>query len=238
MLSSQTKDTVTAAAMHRLKTELPGGLNLDSILEVEDKVLDSKIGKVGFHNLKTKYIKQTAVILRDTWRGDIPDSAEGLTSLPGVGPKMAYLCLSAAWGKTEGIGVDVHVHRITNLWNWHSKKTKTPEETRKALEGWLPRDRWHEINGLLVGLGQMVCLPVGRKCGECLLAEKRVCPARVVNRGVVRESKVEVRVDDGEVKVEEDSRVEEVDVTAGDGEGIGDIEDIGVVKKTRLRAKR
>jgi hypothetical protein len=71
-----------------------------------------------------------------------------------------------------------------------------------------------------------------------LLAEKRVCPARVVNRGVVRESKVEVRVDDGEVEVEEDSRVEEVDVPAGDGEGVGDIEDIGVVKKTRLRAKR
>jgi endonuclease-3 len=36
--------------------------------------------------------------------------------LPGVGPKMAYLTMSAAWGRDEGIGVDVHVHRITNLW--------------------------------------------------------------------------------------------------------------------------
>lgn len=29
-----------------------------------------------------------------------------------------------------GIGVDVHVHRITNRLKWHKPPTKTPEETR------------------------------------------------------------------------------------------------------------
>lgn len=100
---------------------------------------------------------------------------EGLMSLPGVGPKMAYLCLSAAWGRTEGIGVDVHVHRITNLWGWH--KTKNPEETRLALQAWLPKELWHEINWLMVGFGQTVCLPVGRKCGECELGLSGLCKA-------------------------------------------------------------
>lgn len=88
---------------------------------------------------------------------------------------MAFLCLSVAWGKTLGIGVDVHVHRITNLWGWH--KTKNPEETRTTLQSWLPQDRWHEINHLLVGLGQSVCLPVGRKCGECDLGLEGLCKA-------------------------------------------------------------
>ena len=78
---------------------------------------------------------------------------------------MAYLCMSVAWDRTEGIGVDVHVHRITNLWGWN--KTKSPEETRHALQSWLPRDKWREINWLLVGFGQAVCLPVGRRCGDC-----------------------------------------------------------------------
>ncbi|TQS31730.1 hypothetical protein Golomagni_07977, partial [Golovinomyces magnicellulatus] len=134
MLSSQTKDTVNAVAMKRLKTELPPykpgapvGLNLNNILAVEPNLLNELIWAVGFHNNKTKYIKKTAEILRDEWNGDIPDTIEGLTALPGVGPKMGYLCLSAAWNKTEGIGVDVHVHRITNMWGWH--KTKNPEET-------------------------------------------------------------------------------------------------------------
>lgn len=212
MLSSQTKDTVNAVVMQKLKTELPAhkpgaakGLNLENILAVEPKLLNEMIWAVGFHNNKTKYIKQAAEILRDTWNGDIPDTIEGLTSLPGVGPKMGYLCLSAAWNRTEGIGVDVHVHRITNLWGWNN--TKNPEETRLALQSWLPRDRWREINSLLVGLGQAVCLPMGRKCGECELGLQGLCRAaerkKVIEGRRLREEKIEVEEDGTVVKKEE-----------------------------------
>jgi endonuclease-3 len=181
MLSSQTKDTTNAIAMRRLQTELPApGLTLETILDVDPVRLNELIYVVGFHNNKTRYIKATALILRDRFAGDIPDTIEGLTSLPGVGPKMAYLCLSAAWGRTEGIGVDVHVHRITNLLGWH--KTKTPEETRLALQAWLPREKWHEINHLLVGFGQTICLPVGRDCRVCTLSDKGLCPSAVTSR--------------------------------------------------------
>ena len=201
MLSSQTKDTVTAAAMQRLHTELvpqekskegklPGsGLTVANIISCDAKHLDNLIGKVGFHNNKTKFIKAAALILRDEYASEIPDTIEGLMRLPGVGPKMAYLCMSAAWGVDLGIGVDVHVHRITNLWGWH--KTKGPEETRAWLEGWLPRDRWHEINKMLVGLGQLTCLPVGRRCWECDLSGTGLCKGEI--RGVnVRERRVQV----------------------------------------------
>ncbi|KAG5964312.1 hypothetical protein E4U57_005386 [Claviceps arundinis] len=225
MLSSQTKDTVNAVAMERLKTELPAykagapaGLNLENILAVDAGVLNGLIWAVGFHNNKTKYIKQTALLLRDKWHGDIPDTIPGLTSLPGVGPKMAYLCLSAAWDRTEGIGVDVHVHRITNLWGWH--KTKTPEETRLALQSWLPRDKWREINWLLVGFGQTVCLPVGRHCGDCTLGLQGLCKAadrkKVMEGRRVKVEETVVEDDDGgrvnkkEVVVEETIVKEEV----------------------------
>lgn len=140
MLSSQTKDTTTYLAMRNLQTNLPTGLNLESILEVKAEKLNEMIHSVGFHNNKTKYIKATAVILRDDFNSDIPETVEGLMSLPGVGPKMAYLCMSAAWGKVEGIGVDVHVHRLANMWLWAgSKPTSNPEGTRLALQSWLPR---------------------------------------------------------------------------------------------------
>lgn len=210
MLSSQTKDTVTAVAMQRLHTELgkdnaapedstkikeeesdsrPGELkdstlNLENILAVSPTRLNELIRTVGFHNNKTKYIKAAAVILRDEYNSDIPSTAEELMKLPGVGPKMAYLCVSAAWGRHEGIGVDVHVHRITNLWGWH--KTKTPEETRIALQSWLPRDKWNEINKLLVGLGQTVCLPVKRRCGDCYLAGTKLCKSEIKGLGSLK----------------------------------------------------
>lgn len=203
MLSSQTKDTVTAAAIQNLQQNLPGGLTLEGLLAVEPDVLNDLIGKVGFHNNKTKYLKSAALILRDNFSGDIPDTIEGLVSLPGVGPKMAYLTMSAAWGRDEGIGVDVHVHRITNLWKWH--KTSTPEQTRVELEAWLPREKWHEINHLLVGFGQTICLPVGRRCGECELGMQKLCPSAVAGsprkRNVKKE--VELKTEDGAVKEEE-----------------------------------
>ncbi|KAK7530516.1 DNA repair protein-like protein Ntg1 [Phyllosticta citricarpa] len=241
MLSSQTKDTVTAAAMANLRNNLPGGFTLSSLLAVSPPDLNRLIEKVGFHNNKTKYIKATAEVLRDRHAGDIPDTIEGLTALPGVGPKMAYLCMSAAWGRDEGIGVDVHVHRITNLWGWH--RTRTPEETRARLESWLPRDKWHEINWLLVGLGQTVCTPVGRRCGECDLAAAALCPSAVAERkrkttttAAVKREKVvkeEAASDEGvvdaEVSVDVKDEMVENHVKA---ESVPDIEDLGAAEKT------
>lgn len=216
MLSSQTKDTTNALAMKRLQTELPphkpgatSGLTLENILAVEPDKLNELIWAVGFHNNKTKYLKQAALVCRDEWKGDIPDTFQGLVALPGVGPKMAHLCLPAAWGRVEGIGVDVHVHRITNLWGWHT--TKTPEQTRAALESWLPKDKWHEINWLLVGLGQTVCAPVGRKCGECDLGLNGLCKA--ADRAKVAQGR---RARKDTIKVEKDeTAVEATSATVG-----------------------
>jgi endonuclease-3 len=211
MLSSQTKDTVTAVAMKNLQDNLPGGFNLQGLLTVEPEELNRLIAKVGFHNNKTSYIKQVAPILRDQFGGDIPDTIEGLVSLKGVGPKMAYLTMSAAWGRDEGIGVDVHVHRITNLWGWH--KTANPEQTRAELESWLPKDKWHDINHLLVGFGQTICLPVGRKCGDCDLSGMGLCPSAVKsNPAKKRVKKVEVELDDGGDVKKEELKIEKDDV--------------------------
>ncbi|KFZ09749.1 hypothetical protein V502_08516, partial [Pseudogymnoascus sp. VKM F-4520 (FW-2644)] len=96
MMSSQTKDTTNYVVMQKLYKELPAatpggkaGLNLENILAVPAERLNELIWAVGFHNNKTKYIKGAAEILRDSHGGDIPDTAEGLMALPGVGPKMA-----------------------------------------------------------------------------------------------------------------------------------------------------
>ncbi|KAI7902212.1 DNA glycosylase, partial [Cokeromyces recurvatus] len=178
MLSSQTKDTVTSATVWRLQAELPGGLNLQSILDVKEDRLDELISSVGFHKRKAAFLKRTAIRLRDDYGGDIPDTIQGLTSLPGVGPKMAYLTLQVAWNKNIGIGVDVHVHRICNRLGW--VKTKTPEETRASLESWLPKDRWRNINPMMVGFGQIVCLPRGPRCDQCPV--NQYCPSAVITK--------------------------------------------------------
>ncbi|XP_069503427.1 endonuclease III-like protein 1 isoform X2 [Ambystoma mexicanum] len=172
MLSSQTKDQVTSAAMSRLKEH---GLTVDSILNTDDAILGSLIYPVGFWKSKVKYIKQTTEILKQQYSSDIPDNLADLVKLPGIGPKMAHLIMDIAWNNVSGIGVDTHVHRISNRLRWVPKETKTPEETRINLENWLPRELWSEMNWLLVGFGQQICLPVSPRCAACL--NKDVCPA-------------------------------------------------------------
>ncbi|XP_037620952.1 endonuclease III-like protein 1 [Sebastes umbrosus] len=172
MLSSQTRDQVTAAAMQKLRAH---GCTVENILTTDDEALGKLIYPVGFWRTKVKYLKLTSAMLQKEFGGDIPDSVEGLVRLPGVGPKMAHLAMDIAWDQVSGIGVDTHVHRIANRLGWVRKPTKNPEETRKALEEWLPRELWSEINWLLVGFGQQVCLPVSPLCSVCL--NQHSCPS-------------------------------------------------------------
>ncbi|XP_045079333.1 endonuclease III-like protein 1 isoform X2 [Coregonus clupeaformis] len=172
MLSSQTRDQVTSAAVQRLRAH---GCTVDNIVNTDDDTLGQLIYPVGFWRTKVKYLKQTSVMLQREFRGDIPNTVEGLVRLPGVGPKMAHLAMDIAWHQVSGIGVDTHVHRISNRLGWTRGGIKNPEETRKALEDWLPRDLWSEINWLLVGFGQQVCLPVNPLCSVCL--NQHSCPS-------------------------------------------------------------
>ncbi|KAI0925742.1 hypothetical protein AcW1_008095 [Taiwanofungus camphoratus] len=176
MLSSQTKDEVTFAAITKLREAVGGSLSVDAVLKADESTISEAICKVGFWRRKTQYIKQAAQRLRDDFGSDVPKTVDELCSLPGVGPKMAFLALQDAWKLNVGIGVDVHVHRITNRLGWHKPPTKTPEDTRLNLQSWLPLELHPEINPLLVGFGQTICLPTGPRCDTCQLISG-LCPS-------------------------------------------------------------
>jgi len=152
------------------------GLTVSNILSTSTADLDQLIKKVGFHNRKADFIKRAAQILHDQYADDVPETFEEVIALPGVGPKMGHLFMQIAWNKTNGIGVDVHVHRISARLGW-TKKAKDPEDTRKQLEAWMPRDYWRPVNKLFVGFGQTICTPVATKCSDCALSSG-LCPSR------------------------------------------------------------
>lgn len=67
-----------------------------------------------------KFIKKTSQILKDDYNGDIPETVENLCKLPGVGPKMAHLCMNVGWGTVTGIGeallgLKVEVYSLPHL---------------------------------------------------------------------------------------------------------------------------
>lgn len=167
LLSSQTKDQITAAAMRRLQEY---GCTVDHINETSLDKIASLIKPVTYYPKKAEYISKTTKILKEKYNGDIPNSIEELRKLPGIGNKMAILCMNSAFGKPSGIGVDTHVHRIANRLKW--VQTKNPEQTRKALEQKVPKKLWGPINELLVGFGQKICTAGQPKCYMCLLSKE------------------------------------------------------------------
>ncbi|KAG0285308.1 Endonuclease III-like protein 1, partial [Dissophora globulifera] len=102
-----------------------------------------------------------------------------------------------------GIGVDTHVHRIANRLGWVKTEKDGPEGTREALQSWLPKEHWREINYLLVGFGQVLCLPRGPLCGTCPIQER--CPSATISakqrKKVAVTVKTEMEEPFGEVEI-------------------------------------
>ncbi|KAF7324456.1 Endonuclease III-like protein [Mycena sanguinolenta] len=90
MLSPQTKDQVTDAAVCKLREALGGSVSLDAVLAADPAVISEAINKVGMWRVKTKHLKAAAEKLRDNFESDVPKTIEGMISLPGVGPKIGF----------------------------------------------------------------------------------------------------------------------------------------------------
>lgn len=167
LLSSQTRDDVTYSAIRSLNSLL-GVLTPEHVLSCPETLLHKCIEKVGYHNKKVKFLIEISKRVRDA----MPSTLEDVLRLPGIGRKMAYLYLQHGCGKNEGIGVDTHVHRISNRIGL--VETRVPEETRRALERILEKTEWQDINGIMVGFGQVICTPIRPKCSLCIVSEE--CP--------------------------------------------------------------
>lgn len=150
---------------------LPAALDLFSIastpaavVELGAERVDRIIRKSTFHERKAKQIVEIARRAVEDHDGAVPCDEEVLLSFSGVGPKCANLVLGIACGQAK-IGVDIHVHRVTNRWGYVT--TTTPEKTMEALARALPQQYLVEINALLVPFGKHVCTGQAPKCSTC-----------------------------------------------------------------------
>jgi endonuclease-3 len=130
--------------------------------------IDRLIAASTFHRAKADTVRSIATRAVEEFNGKLPCDFDTLTSFKGVGPKCASLALGIACGQSH-IGVDVHVHRVTNRWGVVA--TRSPEQTMAALEKILPKRYWIEINRLLVPFGKHVCTGQRPKCSTCPVLE-------------------------------------------------------------------
>jgi len=165
IISIRTYDEVTLPVARGLFAKACTPAELAALTEQE---IDSLIGRCTFHEPKSKTIRDIARQVVEKHGGTLPCDLDTLLAFRGVGPKCANLALGIACNLPL-IGVDIHVHRVTNRWG--IVREKTPEKTMVALQDKLPQANWVEINALLVPFGKHICTGTLPKCSTCPLRE-------------------------------------------------------------------
>jgi endonuclease-3 len=178
LLSARTQDATTLAASTRL---FKVARTPQTMAKLTVRRIEKLIYPVSFYKHKARHVKETCRILVERFDGGVPGTMEELLTLPGVGRKTANLVLILAFKSRKNICVDTHVHRISNRLGW--VRTRTPEETERALYDATDHRWWPLINLYMVTWGQNVCRPLYPRCPECVV--RPMC-ARV---GVTRVSR-------------------------------------------------
>jgi endonuclease-3 len=165
LVSIRTRDEVTLPVARRLfaAARTPAQVAALSVDEV-----DALIGACAFHEAKARQIHDVARALVAEHGGELPCDETVMLSFRGVGPKCTSLVMGIACGEPR-IGVDIHVHRVTNRWGY--VRAAAPEATMAALIETLPKRYWVEINELLVPFGKHVCTGRAPRCSTCPVLE-------------------------------------------------------------------
>lgn len=166
-LSAQCTDArvniVTPSLFEKYKT-------LDDYCNADLSDIEEIIHSCGFYRAKAKDIIGIAQKIKSDFDGQVPDSIEKLTSLPGVGRKTANLIMGDVY-KQPAVVADTHLIRITNLLGLVN--TKDPLKVEMELKKILPPEESNDFCHRAVLHGRAVCIARRPKCDICCM--KSVC---------------------------------------------------------------
>jgi endonuclease-3 len=145
----------------------------EDYLAVPEQELAAELRPTGFFNQKTKSVRGAARRIVEAYGGRVPDTMEGLLTLPGVARKTANIVLGNAFGKVEGIAVDTHVRRVSQRLGF--TQHTDPDKIEQDLMRIVPRQRWFDFTYVLIEHGRKVCKAPTPRCEECPVND--LCPS-------------------------------------------------------------
>ena len=171
ILSAQTTDVlvnkVTATLFKKYKS-------VKDFAAVPLETLQEDVSSINFYKTKAKNIQASAKMILESFSGKVPQTMDELVTLPGVARKTANIILSNAFGINEGIAVDTHVRRLTNLLGL--TENQDPVKIERDLMAITPKAEWGNISHLLIFHGRKVCQAKKPKHDACVLYD--ICPSR------------------------------------------------------------
>lgn len=133
--------------------------------------VEDVIKSINFFRNKAKSLIGAAKILQAKYPKEMPKEIELLIELPGVGRKTANVVLGDAFNLPQGIVVDTHVRRLTQLIGLAT--SDKPEEIEEELLQFVPKEIWVKLSHWLILHGRKTCIARRPSCGDCVI--QKIC---------------------------------------------------------------
>ncbi len=142
------------------------------------KKFEEVIRSTGFYRNKAKNIIAAAKKIIVDFNGRVPETMEGLLTLPGVARKTANCVLHGAFGRNAGIAVDTHVLRVSRRLGLtrHDDPVKVEQDLMRLCD----RRQWGRLSLRLILHGRRVCAARAPRCGACVMAA--LCPSSIAKK--------------------------------------------------------
>ena len=131
--------------------------------------IETLIRSTGFYRNKAKNILGACRMIIAEFGGEVPKRMEELLKLPGVARKTANVVLAHAYGIHQGVTVDTHVKRLSQLFGL--TEYTDPIRIERDLMRLLPQEEWENWSIRLVYHGRAICKARKPECYACALAD-------------------------------------------------------------------
>jgi len=168
ILSAQCTDVRVNLVTRELFRKYP---HARAYAEADLAELEQDIRSTGFFRNKAKSLVGCASAIVDRHGGEVPQTMEELTALPGVGRKTANVVLGNAFG-VPGMVVDTHVGRVASRLGW--TRESDPGKVERDLCRLLPKEKWTHGSHVLIFHGRRICKAPVPLCTSCPVFE--FCP--------------------------------------------------------------
>ena len=170
ILSAQSTDARVNIVTKSLFRKYPDAAAMARATQPE---MERDVKQTGFFRNKAKAVIACSKAIVEKHGGNVPDTMDELTALPGVGRKTANVVLSNAFRKPVGIVVDTHVTRVSGRLGLtaNSDAVKIEEDLMKLI----PQKEWTAFSHRLIAHGRAICVARKPRCAECDLND--VCPS-------------------------------------------------------------
>lgn len=166
MLSAQCTDKRVNAVTPALFAAFP---TVETLAEANAQEIFPFISSVSYPNSKAKHLMEMAQKVCTQFHGTIPQTFEGLTSLPGVGRKTANVVLAVAFGQAT-LAVDTHVYRVSRRVGLVPPSCNTPQKVEEELLRNIPHHLISSSHFWILLHGRYVCKARKPECERCGIA--------------------------------------------------------------------